>query len=228
MRVNKPSENIVIRYCLAKDGHGGITCGSETAGGIKNLYLHDCVFDGTRTGFRFKTRRNRGGTVEDIFYENIRIIDAREAFTWDLLGTPMYMGILAQRNPPLDITPLTPTVRNIRIRNFVVESADRLMSINGIPEIPCSGVVVENGWVRTNRIFKSMCDVDGLTFRNVEIQATDNSITIDESKNLLFEDVTLHTPEHSLNIGLVGNATNIRLVNDGKETILKQGVNVLP
>ena len=140
----------------------------------------------------------------------------------------MYMGILAQRNPPLDITPLTPTVRNIRIRNFVVESADRLMSINGIPEIPCSGVVVENGWVRTNRIFKSMCDVDGLTFRNVEIQATDNSITIDESKNLLFEDVTLHTPEHSLNIGLVGNATNIRLVNDGKETTLKQGVNVLP
>ena len=228
LRVNKPSENIVIRYCLAKDGHGGITCGSETAGGIKNLYLHDCVFDGTRTGFRFKTRRNRGGTVEDIFYENIRIIDAREAFTWDLLGTPMYMGILAQRNPPLDITPLTPTVRNIMIRNFVVESADRLMSINGIPEIPCSGVVVENGWVRTNRIFKSMCDVDGLTFRNVEIQATDNSITIDESKNLLFEDVTLHTPEHSLNIGLVGNATNIRLVNDGKETILKQGVNVLP
>ena len=102
------------------------------------------------------------------------------------------------------------------------------MSINGIPEIPCSGVVVENGWVRTNRIFKSMCDVDGLTFRNVEIQATDNSITIDESKNLLFEDVTLHTPEHSLNIGLVGNATNIRLVNDGKETTLKQGVNVLP
>ena len=41
MRVNKPSENIVVRYCLAEKGHGGITCGSETAGMIRNLYVHD-------------------------------------------------------------------------------------------------------------------------------------------------------------------------------------------
>ena len=44
LRVNRPSENIVLRYNLALTGHGGITCGSETAGVIRNVYAHDCVF----------------------------------------------------------------------------------------------------------------------------------------------------------------------------------------
>lgn len=194
LRVNKPTENVVIRYCLAKDGHGGITCGSETAGGIHNVYLHDCVFYGTRTGFRFKTRRNRGGTVESIFYERVRLVDMKEAFTWDLLGSEMYMGELARRNPPLDITPLTPTVRNIAIRNFIVESSDRMMTVNAIPEIPCSGIVIENGKVRTNRIVRTINDANGITFKNLEIQATDNRIVLDNSKNINFENVVFHVP----------------------------------
>ena len=65
LRVGKPTENVVIRYSLAQQGHGGVTCGSETAGGVKNVYVHDCVFDGTQIGIRFKTRRNRAGGVND-------------------------------------------------------------------------------------------------------------------------------------------------------------------
>lgn len=194
LRVGRPTENVVIRHCLAKDGHGGITIGSETAGGVRNVWLHDCVFYGTRTGFRFKTRRNRGGTVEKILYENVTLVDVREAFTWDLLGTKTYMGELARRYPPLEITPLTPTVRDITIRNFRVESADRLLSVNAIPEIPCSGVLIENGTVRTNRIVKTLNDADGFTFRNLEIQATDNAINIDDSRNVTFDGVTFYVP----------------------------------
>ncbi|MGN1376012.1 MAG: glycoside hydrolase family 28 protein [Prevotella sp.] len=194
LRVNKPTENVVIRYCLAKDGHGGITCGSETAGGIRNVYLHDCVFYGTRTGFRFKTRRNRGGIVEDIVYERVRLVDMKEAFTWDLLGSEMYVGELARRNPPLEITLLTPTVRNITIRNFVVESSDRMMTVNAIPEIPCSGINIENGVVRTNRIIRTINDANGITFKNLEIQATDNRIVLDNSKNINFDNVVFYVP----------------------------------
>ena len=194
IRVGKPTENVVIRYCLAEKGHGGITCGSETAAGIKNVYLHDCVFNGTRTGFRFKTRRNRGGGIWDIVYDNVQLIDVNEAFTWDLLGSKTYMGELAQRNPPLAVTPLTPTVKNIRISNFVIESADRMMSMNTIPEVPTTGVVIENGIVRTNRIFKNLNDVGGLTLRNMTIQATDRVINIDNSRGLVFDHVTFFVP----------------------------------
>lgn len=194
VRTGKPTENVVIRYCLAKEGHGGITCGSETAGDIRNVYLHNCVFDGTRTGFRFKTRRNRGGGTQGVTYDNVRLLNMNEAFTWDLLGTATYMGKLAQRKPPLPITALTPTVKDITIRNFIVENTDRLLSINAIPEIPLTGVLIENGKVRTNRIFKTVNDADGLTLRNLTVQATDNNINIDDSRNIRFEGVTLHVP----------------------------------
>ncbi len=228
LRVNRPTENVVIRYCLAKEGHGGITCGSETAGGIRNVYLHDCLFYGTRTGFRFKTRRNRGGTVEGITYDRVRLVDVREAFTWDLLGSAMYMGELARRNPPLDITPLTPTVKDITIRNFTVESADRLLTVNGIPEIPCANVLIENGKIRTNRIIRTMNDADGFTFRNLEIQATDNRIVIDDSRNVTFDGVTFHVPGHALDIDMKGSKTADILIKDGgKTTLCRQGLNPL-
>ncbi len=227
LRVNRPTENVIIRHCLAREGHGGITCGSETAGGIRNVYLHNCVFDGTRTGFRFKTRRNRGGTTEKIFYENIRLIDVREAFTWDLLGSPMYMGELARRNPPLDITPLTPTVKDITISNFIIESADRMISINGIPEIPAAGVVIERGRVSTNRIIKTMNDADGIVFRNLEIQATDNQLTFDDSRNVVFDNVVLHVPTNSLNIDMIGPKTgNIIIKNNDSSRLCTQGNNL--
>ena len=228
LHVGKPTENVVIRYCLAKEGHGGITCGSETAGGIRNVYLHHCLFYGTRTGFRFKTRRNRGGTVEGITYENIRLVNVREAFTWDLLGSAMYMGELARRNPPLDITPLTPTVKDITIRNFTVESADRLLTVNGIPEIPCANVLIENGKIRTNKIIRTMNDADGFTFRNLEIQATDNTMTFDDSRNVTFDDVTFYVPGNALNIDIKGQkAGNIFINKDGKQTECRQGLNHL-
>lgn len=228
LRVNRPTENVVIRYCLAKEGHGGITCGSETAGGIRNVYLHDCLFYGTRTGFRFKTRRNRGGTVEGITYENVRLVDVREAFTWDLLGSKTYMGELARRYPPLEITPLTPTVRGITIRNFVVESADRLLTVNAIPEIPCSGVLIENGKIRTNRIIRTMNDVDGFTFSNLEIQATDNRMTIDDSRNVTFRDVTFYVPDNAIDMEIKGRkAANITITGNGKTINCKPGVNKL-
>ncbi len=204
LRVGKPTENVVIRYCLAEQGHGGITCGSETAAGIKNVYLHHCVFNGTRTGFRFKTRRNRGGGTWDVVYDNVRLIDVNEAFTWDLLGSKTYMGKLAQRNPPLDVTPLTPTVKDIVIKNFIVESADRMMGMNTIPESPTTGIVLEGGTVRTNRIFKTLNDVRGLTLRNMTVQATDNAVNIDNSTGIVFDNVTFFVPEGNLKYNIKG------------------------
>src|SRR5690606_18219171 len=87
LRAAKPSENIVVRYCLAGEGHGGITLGSETAGMIKNLYVHDCAFDGTDVGIRFKTRRPRGGGGQHIVFENIRMNIGKSALRWDMLGS---------------------------------------------------------------------------------------------------------------------------------------------
>ena len=56
----------------AQGGFGGVTCGSETAGVIRNVYVHDCLFENVRHAVYMKTRRPRGGGGERIVIERIR------------------------------------------------------------------------------------------------------------------------------------------------------------
>lgn len=189
LRVGKPTENVIIRYSLAQSGHGAITCGSETAGGIKNIYVHDCVFNGAERGIRFKTRRNRGGGVENVFYEKVRMIDVKEAFTWDLLGSERYVGDLAKRYPPRAIDHLTPVVKDIHVKDFVVESSQFFIRANCIPEIPLNNVLIENGTINCNTIIGSMDDVTGFTLRNLNINSQNSTIKILDGQNILFDNV---------------------------------------
>ena len=65
------SENITITNCTMAGGHGGIVIGSEMSGGVRNVTISNCIFQNTDRGFRVKTRRLRGGTVENIRVSNI-------------------------------------------------------------------------------------------------------------------------------------------------------------
>ena len=47
LKVNRPTSNVVIRKSIALRGAGGIVCGTEIAGGVRNVYMYDCVFEGT-------------------------------------------------------------------------------------------------------------------------------------------------------------------------------------
>ncbi|NLZ73963.1 MAG: glycoside hydrolase family 28 protein, partial [Bacteroidales bacterium] len=42
---NMPSDNIWVRNCHMKNGHGGVVIGSEISGGFKNLYVENCTMD---------------------------------------------------------------------------------------------------------------------------------------------------------------------------------------
>lgn len=70
-----PSQDIVIRQCCMRDGHGSVTMGSEMAGGICNVMVRDCLFLHTDRGLRIKTRRGRGkdGVIDRILFERIRM-----------------------------------------------------------------------------------------------------------------------------------------------------------
>lgn len=71
----RSSENLMIRQCCMRDGHGSITIGSEMAGGVKNLVVRECLFLHTDRGLRIKTRRGRGedAIVDGIQFENIHM-----------------------------------------------------------------------------------------------------------------------------------------------------------
>ena len=78
-RVNIPCENLVIQNCIFKAGHGGVGLGSETAGGIKNVFAEDCQFDSPdlNMAMRFKTNPARGGYIENVYLRNCSVKTAQ-------------------------------------------------------------------------------------------------------------------------------------------------------
>lgn len=71
----QPCENITVTNCTMLHGHGGVVIGSEMSGSVRNVVISNCVFDGTDRGIRFKSRRGRGGVVEDVRVTNIIMRD---------------------------------------------------------------------------------------------------------------------------------------------------------
>ena len=70
-----PSENIIVRNCHMKDGHGGVVMGSEISAGVSNVFVENCTMDSPDLDrvIRIKTNTVRGGYVRDIYIRNIEI-----------------------------------------------------------------------------------------------------------------------------------------------------------
>lgn len=108
-RVNIPCENVVIQDCVFKDGHGGVTMGSETAGGIRNVFAERCHFDSPDLdmAMRFKTNPARGGYIENIFLRDCTVKTAK----YGIHITKRY-GAGVTKDGDTD-----PAIRNIDIRD---------------------------------------------------------------------------------------------------------------
>lgn len=72
-RVNRPTENVIMRHCFSKHGHGGLVIGSEMSGSVRNVFMHDCEFQGTDRAIRIKSRQDRGGVVEKIYARDVKV-----------------------------------------------------------------------------------------------------------------------------------------------------------
>lgn len=190
IRVNRPTENVVVRYCLSEVGHGAITIGSETAGWIRNIYLHDCVFDGTDRGFRFKTRRPRGGGGENIYYERVLMNISKNAIEWDLLGSRTYVGALADRLPKLPVNELTPVYRNIFMRDVKINTKENFIVAKCIPEVPLTNVILENMDVTSGSMFL-IRDVKDFVIKNSKITSKNQNMEILEGENVVFDNVKM-------------------------------------
>jgi len=73
-RVAVPSRNIVIQDCVMKDGHGGVTIGSEISGDVRHVYAENCRMDSPNLErvLRLKTNSVRGGVIEHVYMRNVR------------------------------------------------------------------------------------------------------------------------------------------------------------
>jgi polygalacturonase len=90
LRVNRPTEYIVIRKCLARRGAGLVTLGSETSGGIRHVLATELFASNTDNGLRIKSAITRGGTVEDVYFQNSVLDSVNNAFQFNLNWYPAY------------------------------------------------------------------------------------------------------------------------------------------
>ena len=90
LRVNRPTENIVIRNCTTRKGGGLITCGSETSGSIRNILGYDLKAKGTSAVLRLKSALNRGGTVENIYMTRVEADSVEHVLIAELNWYPSY------------------------------------------------------------------------------------------------------------------------------------------
>ncbi|MDE6652788.1 MAG: glycoside hydrolase family 28 protein [Muribaculaceae bacterium] len=174
-----PSSNVLIDGCTVYHGHGGFVIGSEMSGGCCDIVARNCVFIGTDVGLRFKSTRGRGGVVENIYVDNIKMTD----IPGDALIFDLYYGIKPGAPVP-PVTEETPSFRNIFIKDVVCRNAGRAALFNGLPEMPMKNVVLEDCRFRADQGFV-LNHVDGLTMKNVTLDVLGETITYGEGvKNI--------------------------------------------
>jgi polygalacturonase len=134
-RLNVPSENIIVRRCTMRDGHGGVVMGSEISGSVRNVFVEDCIMDSPNLDriIRFKTNSIRGGVIENIFVRNISVGNVRRAI--------LYIDFDYEEG---DAGEFTPVVRNIHLDNITSQSSDRAIFIQAYERSPVTGVYLKN------------------------------------------------------------------------------------
>src|SRR5215203_2433200 len=159
-RINVPTENIIVRNCTMKDGHGGITVGSEISGGVRNLFAHDCKLDSPNLdhALRVKNNASRGGLLENFYFRNITVGQVAHAvITIDFNYEEGAKG------------GHTPVVRNYNVANLTSGKSKYGVDIQGLDKAPIYDISI------TNSTFDSVADgnivknVKGVKLENLKV-----------------------------------------------------------
>ncbi|HXB92084.1 MAG TPA: glycosyl hydrolase family 28 protein, partial [Puia sp.] len=137
-------EDVIVAGCTVLRAHGGFVIGSNTDGGMHNIFVSDCLFDGTDVGLRFKSNMGRGGLVNDVFIRNINMHNiVNEAVLFDTYYEDAQAGVTKDPNKaaPED---KVPEFRDFHISNILCNGARTAISITGLPRMPVSRIAFDS------------------------------------------------------------------------------------
>ncbi|HTB11999.1 MAG TPA: glycoside hydrolase family 28 protein [Bryobacteraceae bacterium] len=130
-RVAAPSQNIIVTNCAMKDGHGGVTIGSEASGDVRNVYVDNCNMDSPNllVALRIKTNSYRGGKIENIFMRNCQV--------GQVAGAVLDVDLFYEEGEGGAFTPL---VRNVVMENVRCGKSKYAVSLKGYQSAPVRDV----------------------------------------------------------------------------------------
>jgi hypothetical protein len=101
--VARPTEDVVVRDSIVREGAAGFTFGSETSGGFRNIEAYNIRVEGkVPVGILFKSAHTRGG-----WGENLRLHD----FT--MTGIPVVLRATMNWNPAYSYAKIPATETNV-------------------------------------------------------------------------------------------------------------------
>jgi polygalacturonase len=162
-RLATPSENIIIRDCEMKDGHGGVTIGSEISGGVRNVFAENCRMDSPNLdrALRLKNNAARGGILEHIYMRNVTVGQVADAV--------LQIDYLYEEGPN---GAFTPVVRDVEMNNVTSRKSNYALYLRNI----------ERGTIADVRVINCTFDnvakpdvierVEGLVMKNTRINGS--------------------------------------------------------
>jgi len=189
LRVNRPTEYVVIRNCVARKGAGLLTLGSETSGGIRQVWATDLTGYDTSNALNIKSATTRGGTVEDIYFNNITMHGVSNVLQVNPNWNPSYSYAKLPKGYHIDSVPahwkkmLTqveprekgiPSIQNIHLFNIKASNAKKAINAIGLKESTLKNFTLTN--VTINAATAGSIEFSAYwTFVNVVINTADDS-----------------------------------------------------
>jgi hypothetical protein len=158
-KVARPTEYVTYTRLHVGRAHGVCVIGSESSGGVRHVRFIDCDGDGTDAGIRIKSTRGRGGIVEDIVADNIRLTNVKTAILLSMRYT---------QTPPEPVSERTPLFRDIHLSNITGTNITKCATIEGLDERDIQNISLQNiNLSGTTGI--SLSNAKNITFQNIKI-----------------------------------------------------------
>jgi polygalacturonase len=218
-------QNIVIANCIVYHAHGGFVIGSNTDGGMRNVYVTNCDFVNTDIGIRVKSSRGRGGLVHDIYVENI--------FMHDILNEAILFSTYYEDDKKLknaEVNERTPIFKDFYINNIFCNNAKTAISITGLPEMAVNNIHFSNMTISATIPVVSV-EASDIFMKNVKILSPKTTLfTLENSRNFTLDNITYGSNTTTF-ISATGEKTSaINVVNTpvksmAKGVVLAEGMN---
>ena len=190
LRVNRPTEHVTITNCTVHHAHGAVVIGSETSGSIRNVVASNITAVDTENGIRIKSRRGRGGVVEDARFDNWTM----ENVGVGIVVTSYYImgGEVATKEEP--VSDRTPVFRNIAISDVTINGAQKAIDIDGLPEMPITALRLTD-IIGSGKVGLTARYTDALELHHVQLNADRGPVfAIETSSNLELDGLTTRKP----------------------------------
>jgi polygalacturonase len=159
-RIGIPSENIVVRNCRMKEGHGGVTIGSEASGGVRNVFAENCSMDSPNLdrALRLKTNSVRGGFIENVFMRNVTVGQVADAM--------LRIDLFYEEG---DAGQFPPTIRNIELSHVTGKKSKYALYLRGYRQAPLRDIRLSDCTFENVAQPDVIENVEGLTFDHVSV-----------------------------------------------------------